>query len=92
VTRYHANERGSTNAQRHQDHGKDVGLIDVLFGTKADSESAAGGDQRGTRMAQPDAQPEADGYGQNKDEVGAKRLRFPIEEVAVGEERGGGRG
>ena len=61
----------------------------MLFGAKADGKGTAGGDQARARMAQPDAQPETDGYGKNKDEIGAKRLRFPIEDVAVGEERGG---
>jgi len=92
VARDHADKGCSTNAQRDQDHGKNVRLINVLLGAKANRKSTAGSNQGGARMTQPDAQPKTDGYRQNKDEVGAEGLRFPIEDVAVGEERGGGRG
>ena len=42
------------------------------------------------RVAQPDTEGETDRYGKNKDEIGTKGLRFPIEDEAIGEVRGGG--
>jgi hypothetical protein len=43
-------------------------------------------------VAEPNAEEETDSYGKNKDEIGTKGLGFPIEDEAIGEERGGGRG
>ena len=87
----HANEGCSANAQRGQDHGKEAGIVDMLLGAKADGKGSAGSDQSRTRVAQPDAEGETDRYGKNKDEISTKGLRFPIEDEAIGEERGGGR-
>ena len=76
----------------HQDHGKEVGVVDMLLGAKADGKGAAGGDQARAWVTQPDTEDETDGHGKNKDEIGTKGLRSPIEDEAVGEEGSGGNG
>ena len=55
VTRYHADKGRGPYAQGHQDHGEKVGFVDVLLGAEADGEGAAGGDQGGSRVTEPDA-------------------------------------
>ena len=60
----------------------------MLLGTKADSEGAPSGNHSCGRSAQPDTENEADRHRKNKDGVSAEGLGFPIEDVAVGEERG----
>ena len=64
----------------------------MLPGAEADGEGSAGGNQSCARVAPPDTEGETDRYGKNKDEIGTKGLRFPIEDQAIGEERGVGRG
>ncbi len=45
MARHHADKGGGTNAQRRQDHGEELGLVNMLLGAKADGKGAAGGDQ-----------------------------------------------
>ena len=90
MTKYHADKSRSSNAQGSQDHGEETGFVDMLPGAEADGEGSAGGNQCPARMAQPDTEGETDRYRKNKDEIGTKGLRFPIEDEAVGEVRDGG--
>src|SRR5579859_1739699 len=73
VARNHTEESGSRCAQRHQDHGKELGIVNVLLGAEADGEGAASGDEAGARVAQQEAQSQAYGDGKDKDEISAKR-------------------
>ena len=58
----------------------------MLLGAEADGKGAAGDDQGRTGATEPDTERQAEGQGQNKDEVGAERLRFPVEDEAIGKE------
>ena len=67
-----------------------MGFVDVLLGSEADTEGAAGGDQGCSRMTEPNARDQTNGHGDYKDEIRTKGLGFPVEDVTVGKERCGG--
>jgi len=88
----HADKGRGPDAQSGEDHGQNAGLVDVLLGAEAYGEGAAGGDEGGSGVAQPDAKDEADGEREDKDDIGAEGLGFPVEDEAAGEKGGDGRG
>ncbi len=80
-----AEESCDGHAEGYVDHGRQIAAGDGLLAAEAGVHGSAGGDHTNCRMADGDAEDEAERDREGEDEVSAEGLIFPAEYVAIGE-------